>query len=100
MCAGGLALPMHCLQRVQTSLGIQPLTERPRNGFPHALQALRDLQVLPAALRRPPVDGARQAAVHDLRGTVHPQGVPRLPERTREEALSSVTMEVGIHLEV
>ena len=96
MCAGSLALQMHGLQRVQTSLGIQPLAERTRNGFPHPLQDLRDVHGLQASLLRPSVHGPRQTPLHDMRGSVQPQGMWDMPPHVGETKISCVTMELGI----
>ena len=87
---------MHGLQRVQTSLGIQPLAERTRNGFPHPLQDLRDVHGLQASLLRPSVHGPRHTTLHDMCGSFEPQGLWGLPPNAGQEEVPGVTMEVGI----
>ena len=96
MCAGSLALQMHGLQRVQTSLGIQPLAERPRNGFPHPLQDLRDVHRVQASLLRPSVHGPRHTTLHDMCGSFETQGLWGLPPNAGQEEVPGVTMDMGI----
>ena len=94
--AGSVAIHMHGLPRVQTSLGIQPLAERPRDSFPQPLQKLRNVHGLQASLLRPSVHGPGQTPLHDMRGSVPPQGLWDMPPSIGEIKISCVTMEVGI----
>ena len=96
MCAGSLAIQMHGLHRIQTSLSIHPLEERPRKCFPHPLQDLRDVHGLQASLLRPSVHGPGQTPLHDMRGSVQPQGMWDMPPNVGETKISCVTMELGI----
>ena len=87
---------MHGLQKVQTSLGIQPLAERSRNNFPHPLQDLRDVHRVQGSLLRPSVHVPGHTPLHDMRGSVQPQGLWDMPPNAGEEEIPSVTMGVGI----
>ena len=97
--ARSLALQMHGLQRVQTSQGIQPLAERPRNGFPHPLQDLRDVRRVQASLLRPSVQCPRHEAVYEMRRSGKSPGVLHMQQDTGQETLPRVSMEVGIKYE-
>ena len=96
MCAGILALQMHGLHIIQTSLGIQPLAERTRNGFPHPLQDLRDVHGLQASLLRPSAHGPGQTPLHDMRGSVQPQRMGDMPQHAGGTKICCITMELGI----
>ena len=80
----------------QISHGIQPLAERPRNGFPHTLQDLRDAQRVQASLLRPSVHGPRHTTLHDMCGSFEPQGLWGLPPNAGQEEVPGVTMDMGI----
>ena len=88
---------MHGLQKVQTSLGIQPLPERLRNGFPHPLQDLRDVHRMQASLLRPSVHGPRHTALYEMRRSDNSAGVLHMLQDTRQENVPcfSVGLEVN-----
>ena len=84
------------LQRIQTSHGIHPLAERPRKGFPHTLQDLRDVHRVQASLLRPSVHGPRHTTLHDMCGSFETQGLWGLPPNAGQEEVPGVTMDMGI----
>ena len=94
--AGSLALQMHGLQRVQTSQGIQPFAERPRNGFPHPLQDLRDVHRVQASLLRPSVHDPGQQNVYTVLRAIPTQGMWDMQQDAGEEEIPCFSMEGGV----
>ena len=97
MRARSLALQMHGLQTAQTSQRIHPLTERPRQGFPHPLQDLRNVHRMQASLLRPSVHGPGHTALYEMRRSDNSAGVLHMLQDTRQENVPcfSVGMEIN-----
>ena len=97
MRARSLALQMHGLKTAQTSQRIHPLTERPRQGFPHPLQDLRNVHRMQASLLRPSVHGPGHTALYEMRRSDNSVGVLHMLQDTRQENVPcfSVGMEIN-----
>ena len=94
LCAGSVAIQMHGLRGEQTSLGIQPLAEKPGNGFPHPLQELRDVQGMQPHVHRPQNDGAGPEDVFGVLRSDITKAVWYMPPVPDETPLSRLAMEV------
>ena len=97
MRARSLALQMHGLQTAQTSQGIQPLTERPRKGFPHPLQDLRNVHRMQASLHRPSVHGPGHTALYEMCRSDNSAGVLHMQKDTRQGNVPCFSVEVEIN---
>ena len=87
---------MHGLHRIEASLGIQPLAQRPRNGFPHSLQRLRGMHGLRQSLFRPPLDGARHQTVCTVLRAIPTPRMCDMQQDAGEEEIPCCAMGLGI----
>ena len=88
---------MHGLREEQTSLGIQTLAEKPRNGFPHPLQELRDVQGMQPHVHRPQNDGAGPEDVFGVLRSDITKAVWYMPPVPRPKKVPRFSMAVGIN---